>query len=264
LLLSNNEGNTSALRYEFFTDGNDYADVEFIGGIQPNSRIVLYPSSYKGVTINVQEGVTLGNFPQCAWLADVYANWLAGQQIRWGYGEQRMLRNYFANLLTGGVVGGAVGEASGGANVGINVAGGIAKAGVSGIMNQLDFYSKMAEEKEVHSLEPPACKGTIGNGYTNISIGKYGFMVEERTITSEVAKSIDGYFDMFGYKVNTVKTPDVTTRKYWNYVKTVGVTLSGNIPADSLVKLCDIYNKGVTFWKYGCNVGDYGLTNSIL
>jgi hypothetical protein len=69
---------------------------------------------------------------------------------------------------------------------------------------------------------------------------------------------------MFGYKVNTVKTPDVTTRKYWNYVKTVGVTLSGNIPADSLVKLCDIYNKGVTFWKYGCNVGDYGLTNSIL
>jgi ribosomal protein L23 len=263
LLLSNNEGNTSALRYEFFTGGNDYADLEFVGGIQPNSRIIAYPISYKGVTRNVQEGVSLGNFPQCAWLSNVYAQWLGQMERRWGYQEGRMTRNYIANLLSGGIVGGAVGEATGSKNVGVNVAGGVAKSGVSGIMNQLDFYSKMAEEKEIHSMEPPAVKGTIGNGYTNISIGKYGFQLEERTIKQEIAKSIDGYFDMFGYKVNSIKVPNLNTRPHWNYVKTTGITIIGNVPADALVNITNVFNNGVTFWKNTDEIGNYSLNNSI-
>jgi hypothetical protein len=121
----------------------------------------------------------------------------------------------------------------------------------------------MAEEKEVHSMIPNSVQGTIGNGYTNISIGRYGFIAESKSVKYEIAKSIDGYFDMFGYKVNSVKVPNIGTRPHWNYVKTVGVTLIGDVPADSLLNLSEIYNNGVTFWRYGSEVGDYTLNNSI-
>jgi ribosomal protein L23 len=262
LVLSNNEGNAVTLRYEFFAHGVEPV-IKYVGGIQPNSKIIAYPQSYKGQSQNLEESVSVGNFPQACWQQNAYAEWFAQQSIRWGYQEDRMFRNALVNIgskVAGGAMAGTlVGPEGtlGGAGIGAII--GVA----SEANNIVNFYSQMAEEKEVHSHVPNSVKGTIGNGYTNISIGKYGFQVEERTIKEEVAKSIDGYFDMFGYKVNILKVPNISTRPHWNYVKTIGVTLRGDIPADALIRLSAMYNNGVTFWKDITEIGNYELDNTI-
>jgi hypothetical protein len=90
----------------------------------------------------------------------------------------------------------------------------------------------------------------------------YGFQVECKSIKAEIAESIDGYFDMFGYKVNTVKVPNTNTRPHRNYVKTIGITLRGVIPTEALIQISNMYNSGVTFWKNISEIGNYSLPNT--
>lgn len=45
------------------------------------------------------------------------------------------------------------------------------------------------------------------------------------SIKQEYARVIDNFFNMYGYKVNDVKIPNITGRLNWNYVKTVDINL---------------------------------------
>ena len=69
--------------------------------------------------------------------------------------------------------------------------------------------------------------------------------------------------DMYGYQINRVKVPDITSRPHWNYIQTIGCTAIGSVPADSMRKIISIYDNGITFWKNGSEVGDYTLDNTI-
>lgn len=250
LQISNNEGNAVILRYEFFS-GNT-PNVVFRGVATPNGRIICYPQDYKGVTTNFNESVALGNYPQCTWVNNVYASWLANQSIRWGYQLDRNDFNVATNSLLavgGALSGNAVLAGAGVAN--------FAASTFSGLNNQV---SSMREEKEVHSIIPNAIGGTIGNGYTNVSLYKYGFILEQKTIKAEIARSIDEYFSAFGYRVNRVKVPNITGRPSWNYVKTVDAKVIGGAPTPHLVKIKEMLDNGVTFW-HGDWVGDYTRDN---
>lgn len=99
-------------------------------------------------------------------------------------------------------------------------------------------------------------------GYTFFDIG----------VCAEEAEIIDKYFDMFGYQINTVKVPNVKgggrLRRSWNYIKTSGCDtyLIGNsgIPNDDLTLINNIFDRGITFWMNGDNVGDYTQTNTVI
>ena len=80
-------------------------------------------------------------------------------------------------------------------------------------------------------------------------------------IRREFAEIIDGYFNMFGYATNRVKQPNRNSRPHWNYVKTKGCVLHGGVPADDMAHICAIYDRGITFWKHGSEVGNYSLDN---
>ena len=69
---------------------------------------------------------------------------------------------------------------------------------------------------------------------------------------------------MFGYKVNEVKTPNITGRRYWNYVKTVGCDFEGDIPQEYLNKIREIFNNGCTFWHDSSHFLDYTQSNTIV
>ena len=75
---------------------------------------------------------------------------------------------------------------------------------------------------------------------------------------------IDDYFSMFGYKVNTIKVPQFTSRKYWNYIKTSGINMIGNVPQDALNVLKQMFDNGVTMWhslSYMYKYEDYKRLN---
>ena len=75
---------------------------------------------------------------------------------------------------------------------------------------------------------------------------------------------IDGYFDMFGYKVNRVGIPHKNHRKTHWYVKTIDIELDGAIPQNDIIKIKNCYNKGITFWKSAAVMGNYSATNDIV
>lgn len=247
LQVSNNDGNAVILRYEFFR-GN-IPTMEFVGTSTPNGRIIAYPQNYRGVSRNFNESVALGNYPQCTWVKDVYSNWLASQSIRWGYQKDRLIFNSMTGLAAGGA--GALTTGSAFA---------LAGPATSMFSDSYNLASAMREEKEVHSIIPNAIGGSVGNSYTNVTFNKYAFTCEQKTIKAELARSIDGYFDMFGYKVNIVKTPDITTRPSWNYVKTNNAKIVGECPQPFLEDMKNDMNHGMTFW-HGDYIGDYSRNN---
>jgi hypothetical protein len=260
IMLTNNEGRAITLRYEFF-DENPV--IEYVGGIQPSSTVIAYPKNYKGVTMNLNESVSVGNFPQCCWQKGVYDNWFAQQSVRWNWQTPQAILGTAGKLgssaLTGVLAGSLIGPTGqlAGASLGL-MSGAISEA-----TNLTNFLLKMYEEREVHAMIPNSANGTVGQGYTNVSIDKYGFQIEVRSITAEIAKSIDNFFDLFGYKVNTVKIPNIAGRPRWNYVKTVGVNIVGNIPADAMANIKLMYDNGLRFWKNPSEMFNYSLYNGI-
>lgn len=112
------------------------------------------------------------------------------------------------------------------------------------------------------SLKDVQSKADVAHGsYTGIASiisGQIGFKSQLITVTRENIEMIDKFFTMFGYKVNTIKIPQFTSRTYWNYVKTSGINLIGNVPQDALNVIKQMFDSGTTIWhnpeymyKYG-------------
>jgi hypothetical protein len=79
-----------------------------------------------------------------------------------------------------------------------------------------------------------------------------------------MAQKADRYFDMFGYRVNELKTPNTKTRRYWNFIQTVGANITGDIPQEAISELKLMFNAGLTIWHDPSKFLNYDLTNSIL
>lgn len=275
LLVHNNDGESMELRYELLGNG---ATMRYQGSPLPNGRVICWPSEYEGITDNYSYSISLGDYPQCAWTGNVYANWYAYQAIRNRYAQERFWMGAItgglqtaANGLAGQFVSGATtpskGKQAAMASAGVS-AGGLAALGTAldlynyaadTYVNYTNLKSSMAEEREVHSLTPPSVRGSVA-GNTNISLGRYGFVLEERTITAEYAKSIDGFFSMFGYKVNALKVPNINSRPAFNYLKCPSALIKGNIPTYVKAYMIATLDEGIWFW-HSDNVGDYAIAN---
>lgn len=250
LYITNNEGNAATYRYEFFSGA---PTISFEGAQTPGGRIISWPENYAGVLRNFDYSVAVGNYPQCTWIKDVYANWLAYNSVRWGYSQDRALTNAITSTLqnagTGAASGGGAGAALGGATAIANAA-----------SSYYNAASSMREEREIHSMLPNTIGGSVGNGYTNASIDAYGFTIQEKTIKASVARSIDSFFSCYGYKVNTLKVPNITGRPSWNYVKCTVANVIGNCPTPDVDNIKAMLQRGCTFW-HGDFVGDYSRAN---
>lgn len=256
LRVSNNSGNSVELRYEFLE-----GDMQFYGSPFPNGRIVMYPEKYMGLANNMSYAVPLGNYPQCSWIKDVYANWLATQSISWDYQEERRIFNGQVGMLTSTAE--ALTQLA--ANKKVDPAQFTADLGMQFLSNYQaaqNAHSVMAEEKEIYSMTPPSARGTVGNDTTLILNGLYGYVLEERTITADYAKSIDNYFSMFGYKVNKLKIPNIYGRTSWNYVEVQNAIVTGNAPIEAITEIQNAMNNGIRFWHI-TDVGNFSASNSI-
>lgn len=68
-------------------------------------------------------------------------------------------------------------------------------------------------------------------------------------------------FLCFGYQTNELKVPNLNNRPKWNYVKTAGANILGNIPQEDLETIKSIFNNGVTLWHDTSHFLDYSQTN---
>lgn len=69
-------------------------------------------------------------------------------------------------------------------------------------------------------------------------------------IHSNFKNKIFNYFYHYGYKCNDFKKPNVRSRYYFNYIKTIGANIKSNIDADYKAEIATIFDKGITIWHY--------------
>lgn len=239
IYVTNNQGGSAIYKFEYFLGGKPTFFV--CSDISGGSPAILYPSNYKNVGENTDEALAMRSFPAISFSSNYYDQWLARTQTQ-----------TLPNLLNSMAIG-----AIGGAMVG-NVAGSVAGAG----LNTLGTIANLMNEGEQAKLQGSQTSGQT-SGVISYWLGLLNFMISTKCVTPEMAKTIDDYFDKFGYATHRVKTPNRAVRPHWTYTKTVGCVIKGSVPSDDMHKICSIYDKGITFWKNGGEVGNYSLDNSV-
>lgn len=238
LSVSNNVGSLNTYRYENFENGIP----KFIlkGVMSIGGSIKLIPENYNGQTRNENEGIILGKYPQFMWGNDVYTNWLTQNAI-----------NVLGDFIDVGLTF---------TKSGISLVGGQPIAGTSYTFSGMQKIVNNIGNIYKHSFAPNTISGNASGGDINSSSSQNTFIISHNEIKPEYAEIIDNFFEMYGYKINKLKVPETTSRKYWNYVKTIDINMKGNIPETDLTELKNIFNTGVTIWHTD-NMYNYSLNN---
>ena len=77
------------------------------------------------------------------------------------------------------------------------------------------------------------------------NIGQFGF-VELRCDDVTFQTAYDNY-RKYGYEVSRFETPDINSRKYYNYIQTLYFKINGALTGDEKDTISRIINNGVTF-----------------
>lgn len=232
--IDNASGNSIALRYEFFDELKPVVKID--GCITQPVKALCRPCSYKGMspfselggyTTLKNESISLECYPVCSWANDNYTRWLAQNSVP-------IAVNTLASIGTGNV----------GAMVG----------------NLLNTFNASYRA----SIQADDSRGSLNSGNVNVANHTQAFYKGRKHITKEYAQIIDNFFTMFGYATNKIKVPNINARPHWSYVKTLNSNVQGSAPSDDIVKVNNIYNKGITFWVNGDSVGDYSKDNGVI
>lgn len=205
---------------------------------------ICFPSDYKNV-IASRDGIPLGKYPTGGWKSDAYTNWLTQNAVnlQWDYAKSSIETLVGAGMMATGV--------------GVPLGAGLVGHGLSGILGNI-------QEKTQHSREPDSGYGSYNTGDVMFQNGWVRLLFSNMTVKDEYAKIIDDFFSMYGYKVNSTKTPNITGRRNWNYVKTIDCNIEGYIPQEDLEEIKGMFNTGVTIWHNPSTFLDYSQNNDII
>ena len=243
LYITNNAGGDITYNYEDFV--NNTANINVDGVISTGCSIKLYPTNYKKYSNNNWKtsefcfGLVGGKYPSCSWVSDAYTNWLTQNAVN------------IPLSIAGGVLSTATGVATGNA-----------VGSASGVLSIANSIASIYQ----HSLVPDQAKGDINAGDIVASTGMIGFTAYKMSIKQEYARCIDEYFTKYGYKTNRNKHPNITGRRYWNYIQISADDILGygEIPNRFMEEINNIARSGVTIWHDHANVGNYNLNNTIV
>lgn len=248
ILVSNQAGTDVVMAYEDFTSHTPKFTA--VGSISPGCSVKLVPLNYKLLADSATSkrcydfGIVGPKYPVCSWVGDTYTNWLTQNSLNIGIG------------VVGGVAmlaGAATAVATGGLSI---AAAGAAGGGIMSIANTLVPAFQ-------HSVAPDQTIGNSSAGDVTFSDGKSLFTVYQMCIRQEYAKIIDNFFTMYGYKVNTLKVPNITGRTNWNYVKLINPNIEAYIPQEDLQEIKRMFSNGITIWHNPSTFLDYSQSNNI-
>lgn len=269
LQVSNNTGTIVNYKWEDFTDwidvptpvplnearfGCDYA-------LDVGCSVKLYPQLYRNILNNHDEAIVLGKLPVGSYNSDTYTNWLTQNSVNIA-GDLLMSHLELLNLSsTSFGTGGAGGMSNFGAmeNLGgtfMNM--GQSTLGVLGSMYKASFM-------------PNQVRGNLNCGDVNYLTGLTSFVFKRMSVKNEYAKIIDDFFTRQGYKVNTIKVPNMSHRQNYNYVQ---ISSDDNVayvnnhngicpPSKDIDMINKLFRRGITIWNNHTNLGDYSVSNNI-
>ena len=276
LEVTNMNGETNIYKYENFY--NDSATFTLALAMQIGCSGRLFPTNYKRKSINNEESIALGKYPTFSWSGDAYINWLTEQAVNNVISPIMTLGATAVGAVVGGVPGAIAGY--GGANWLIGSGGSVSPQATKEAQATVD--TAVAGTASVGMSVANTVMGTFGNFYagsliSNIPTGtntadvnfvfkQLGFKFNEMRCKTEYLQRIDEFFTMFGYKTNSLKMPNITGRKNWNYVEIssnsdIGF---GTVPSIYMEIINNACRRGITIWHNHSTLGDYSQDNSII
>lgn len=227
-------GQSQSFRYENFSNIPRF---KMTGTFGVNTKITVAPLNYEGEAYAFQYQMCISGFPLIPWTKNYYENYVAQNAASLKMG-----------LIT--TTGGAIARAA---------AGDVAGASLSLLSSVGSTVAKLEDMKAI----PDQLIGSASAPEVNAVAGRMGVYSYCRCIKEEYAKIIDDYFTRFGYKTNRIKVPNITGRTAFNFVKTIGAHVHGQIPVYVSEQMENMLNRGVTFW-HSTDLGNYSLDNSIV
>lgn len=250
--VSNNAGTTIPFRYEDFADGNAHFEVE--GAFCPSGSIKAIPRDYKNLSYENQDNrydyaITGAKYPICGWVTDSYTNWLTQNAVNMATQWKQTLISSGTEVFGGAIAGGLAGGVLGGVAAGKNLIG---------------LAREQMLAKTQANLVPDQAYGNINAGDVVFSKLGSAFTFMPMSIKAEYARCADDYMSMFGYATNRVKLPNITGRRNWNYIKTVGCYIEADIPQEDLAEIKSMFDSGITIWHNPSTFADYSQNNDII
>ena len=269
--ISNNSGSSLPYRYEDFQSNISFT-VEGTFGVSGSTKAI--PQNY----LNIGSGnaldysVTGAKFPVCSWASDSYTNWLTqnavNMDMQWQTTMLHGLAESGTSALEGAVGGAMLGAMSGGVGAIPGAIIGALGAGAGTAASIPSSLISVAREQHLAKTQanmvPDQVHGNLNAGDFLWAKYKSPFTYIPMSIKAEYARCIDEFFSQFGYKCNRVKVPNITGRRNWNYVKTVGCYIEADIPQDDLQNIKNMFDRGITFWHNPATFADYSQNNDII
>ena len=258
-LLSDCQSTPLKVKHEYVTGSM----MEFTGvcsvSHSPKSKVYI-SSGYRGESDGKLENVTNHKDQQLPLTSDSYKDYILNNSAQIKTSQGVNIVNTAKNTVAGAVTGALAGAKLGG------VWGGIAGAITGGVTPLFSGYATHKQElaKQYDLQEIPDSVRNMGNNVSfdvidnNNKIMYYKMSVDERTRTL-----LAHFWHLYGYSCKQVKTPDLRSRYYYNFIKTVGCNITGNIDYEDLTRMKEIFDNGVTIWhnRDGVVPLDYSYDN---
>lgn len=229
-------------RYELMADYGFSENFRFMiyGAASPNPEMLVCPYYYDGVSGgevlgNPSVGCIIADFPQCAYPIDSYRAWVAQKGTAFNLNLAGQIASTALNAASGNLAGAILGT-----------------VGLAGTIN-----NAVVEQSIGNHIQ--------GNQGGSVTVGSRtkGIFFKYMSVEKGQARSIDDFFDRYGYTTERLKVPNRTVRPHWCYTKTKNCAITGTVPGMYARQIEAIYNQGVTFWKNISEVGNYSLSNSV-
>ena len=251
LLVSNNQGSSEILHYEDFSTPSCNFKINM--ALTPGCSIRMVPLNFKGISENDDYAINMGKLPICSYNVDMYTNWLTQNSVNTPAGTITSDQVNIGSSVSGGM---------------LNMFGSLLSLNPSGLLNSAsstftNTFNAVLENKQ-HNMLSGVSQGNLNSGDVCTSTGTNTYHFYKMSVRNEFAKIIDDYFDKYGYKVNTLETPNIRTRRNWNFIKTIGFNLKGNIPQTEMEEIKAMFDSGVTVWHNANTIYDYNQNNGII
>jgi len=158
--------------------------------------------------------------------------------------------NYMLTQKAQATTGIALSVASAGAGMAVGAfTGGLGLALATG--NSLSAISSIAQElaKQKDLKQTPDSVRAQGNNITfDLAEDNTALNFIRYGVHPDIKKVVGDYFAMYGYKCGEVKRPAMRTRYYYNYIKTIGANVAGDMDVNDLNQIRGIFDQGITIW----------------
>lgn len=176
--------------------------------------------------------------------------------------------NQFSNYNLAKIALGGIGGAIGGA---LHSASSIASSGLNAYETAQEQkiwdYNADAITQDLTAInESYNAPATGGVASSNLYIAgakatlSYGYKVPPLSI----AQRCDKFLSVYGYKQSEYRSINLHARSNWTYIRTLGLNASGNFPDDDMKVIKQVFDKGIFFWSYTAQFGNFDQNNPIV